>query len=472
VNESLMRLRKFASDMRSSDHSTSTAEGRSKERYRRALLTTLASGLARAISIVTGLISVPLTLHYLGIERYGLWMTISAVIAALGFSDLGISNGLMNGIAQAHGRNDRLLARQYVSSAFFFLVAVALALGACFAVSYPWVPWGALFRVQSAQAISEAGPAVAAFVICFLLNIPAGLASRVQAGYQEGFIANLWAAFGSALCLVFLLLAIHIHGSLALLVLAMAGAPILALLANGVIQFGIQRPWLLPSWRYVNSGVSKSLLRLGFLFFSLQLASAIGYSSDTVVLTRMLGAEAVSQYSIPFRLFSLIAIVVSFLITPLWPAYAEALEKGDHHWIRRTLYRSLILTATVSAVMSGALVLFGAKIISLWVGPNIRPSTLLLVGLGLWGVVSAVSSTVSVFLNGISVVRFQIYLAAVGSVTNIVASVYLTRRIGIPGVVFGSIFSQCFIGFIPYYLYVRRYFKKQSLASASTVVRN
>jgi O-antigen/teichoic acid export membrane protein len=168
----------------------------------------------------------------------------------------------------------------------------------------------------------------------------------------------------------------------------------------------------------------------------------------------------VPQYAVPFRLFSIVTVVTSFLITPLWPAYGEALERGDHLWIRRTLYRSLILTTGAAVVMSGALVLLGPRIINVWVGSSIQPSLMLLVGLGIWGVVSAVSSTVSVFLNGLSVVRFQIYLVLAGAVTNILASVYLTRRIGIPGVVYGSILSQLFIGFIPYYLYVRQYLKR------------
>jgi len=280
-------------------------------------------------------------------------------------------------------------------------------------------------------------------------------------GFQEGFIANLWASLGSILALLSLLLVIHFRGSLALLVLAMAGAPILALMLNGAAEFGVYHRWLIPSWRYVNLKVSKRLLRLGLLFFFLQIASAIGYSSDNIVLARILGVEAVSQYAVPYRLFTLVTIVTSFLITPLWPAYGEALEKGDHLWIRRTLYRSLILSTGAALVMSVVLVLLGTRIIHVWVGSSIQPSLMLLVGLGIWGVVSAVSSTVSVFLNGLSVVRFQIYLVLVGAVTNILASVYLTRRIGIPGVVYGSILSQLLIGFIPYYLYVRQYLKRE-----------
>jgi len=55
----------------------------------------------------------------------GLWMTISAIIAFLAFSDLGINKSLMNGIDEVYGRIYGILAKQYVSSAFLILTAVA-----------------------------------------------------------------------------------------------------------------------------------------------------------------------------------------------------------------------------------------------------------------------------------------------------------------------------------------------------------
>ena len=63
---------------------------RAHERHRRIVLSALASAGARAISIAAALISVPLTLHYLGAERYGMWMIMSSFVAILGFADLGI----------------------------------------------------------------------------------------------------------------------------------------------------------------------------------------------------------------------------------------------------------------------------------------------------------------------------------------------------------------------------------------------
>ena len=54
---SIIRLRPYA---------TATPEGRASERHRRVALSALASALAKIISVSTALISVPLTLHYLG----------------------------------------------------------------------------------------------------------------------------------------------------------------------------------------------------------------------------------------------------------------------------------------------------------------------------------------------------------------------------------------------------------------------
>ena len=94
--QSLFRLRPFE---------TSTEGGRSKERFRRAALTTMASAIAKAIALLTGLISVPLTFRYLGAEQYGIWMVLVSLIAAMGFADLGIGNGLMNAVSEAYGKD-------------------------------------------------------------------------------------------------------------------------------------------------------------------------------------------------------------------------------------------------------------------------------------------------------------------------------------------------------------------------------
>jgi hypothetical protein len=44
-----------------------------RERYRRAGMTASTSYIAKGLTLLMGFVSVPLTVHYLGAERYGVW---------------------------------------------------------------------------------------------------------------------------------------------------------------------------------------------------------------------------------------------------------------------------------------------------------------------------------------------------------------------------------------------------------------
>ena len=77
-----------------------------KERLRRALLTSTSAVIARVISMAGPLITVPLALRYLGHERYGLWMTVTAMVGMFTFADLGLGNGLMTEVSQAEGKGE------------------------------------------------------------------------------------------------------------------------------------------------------------------------------------------------------------------------------------------------------------------------------------------------------------------------------------------------------------------------------
>src|SRR5439155_16672913 len=107
---------------------TASQTGRSHERHRRVAWTALTSAMAQAMSLVTLLITAPLSLDYLGVERYGLLITITSFAALFNFADLGIGNGLINAVSSAHGRDDPQEVAVAVSSAFFVLCAVALIL--------------------------------------------------------------------------------------------------------------------------------------------------------------------------------------------------------------------------------------------------------------------------------------------------------------------------------------------------------
>lgn len=432
----------------------STAEGRANERYRRIVLTALAAGAARGINIITSLITVPLTLNYLGVERYGLWMTVSSFTILLSFADLGLGNGLLNSISDANGRGNRESALHYVSSAFVMLCTVACILGFILMTIYPFVNWGKIFNVKSSIAISESAPTLLVFIVCFLLNLPLSIIQRVQLGYQQGYANGLWQAGGSFATLIVILVVIYLQGGLPWLVLAFVGTPVLVLGIQGIAVFGYEYPWLFPSWKHVSRSTVYSLFRLGILFFILQAAVALAYATDNIILTQLLGPEAVAQYAVAARLYSIPASILVMLFMPLWPAYGEAVVRGDTAWVKRTLLRSLALVLLVAGVPCIALVIWGQNIIKVWAGSTVTPSANLLVALAAWTVISALGNAVAMFLNGANIIKFQVVCASLMAVTAVLIKTFLTPRLGISGVVWGTLIAYIPLVAIPMCIYI------------------
>src|SRR6267142_4411311 len=101
-----------------------------RERYRRAGMTASTSYIAKALTLLMGFVSVPLTVDYLGPERYGVWLTISSLLLWVALTDFGLAgNALVNVLSEAGGNDDRAAARQYTASAFWALVSIALVIG-------------------------------------------------------------------------------------------------------------------------------------------------------------------------------------------------------------------------------------------------------------------------------------------------------------------------------------------------------
>jgi O-antigen/teichoic acid export membrane protein len=434
---------------------TSTEEGRSRERYRRAALTSFTSLLARCVTVVTGLITVRLTVRYLGTERYGLWMTITSVVAMMAFADLGIGNGLLSSISDAHGRDDRDSVRKYVSSAFFVLLGIATVLIGLFAAVYPLVPWPRVFNVSSLTAAREAGPAVLVFLVCFALNMPLDVVQRVQTGHQEGFETNLWNAGGSLMGLACLLVAMHLNAGLPVLLLSLSGGGLLGILGNWAHQFGWVRPWLLPRWSFWDASAARKILGIGTMFFVLQACGLFTVTADNIIITQLLGPEAVTQYAVPMRLFLLLISVTMMFVTPLWPAYGEALARGDVRWVRSTLFHSVCYSLLAFGPVAVGLATFGKLIVHTWVGGQIQPSYPLLFGMAVWTILAVFGNTTSMFFAGTNTLKFQVVVSVVMAIANLVLKIILAKLYGLSGVAWAPVLSGLPAAAL-YLIYLRR----------------
>ena len=451
---SLIRLRPFE---------TTTEGGRSKERLRRAALTTMAAGIAKAVGLLASLISVPLTYRYLGPERYGIWMVLISIIAAMSFADLGIGNGLMNAISEAYGKDDRRLAREHVTSALALMLCIAAFLTVAGAAGYPFLPWVRLLNVKSQAVAVEGARAFLVLYGSFVVNIPLGVITGAQRGLQKGYTSQIVGACGSILSLGAMVLVISLHASLVWLVFASVFAGIVATLINGWLLFH-EYPWLLPSWNAYRPRSANKIFKLGMMFFVLQCALALAFTSDNIVIAQILGAAAVAVYAVPQKLFSFVSTVVSTAINPLWPAYGEAIARGDLAWVRRVFFGSLWLVLGITVPICTILALAGPWILRVAVGRSFHAPMALLVVLAAWAVVNAVSVVISMLLNGAGVLKQQTVVAVTGGVSNLALSIFLTRRMGVMGVCLGSIVTQLLIAFPAYSILIPRLFARVARA--------
>jgi O-antigen/teichoic acid export membrane protein len=257
-----------------------------------------------------------------------------------------------------------------------------------------------------------------------------------------------------------------LHGSLAWLVFASTMGSVTSTAFNGWLLFH-EHPWLLPARHaYCRSAASK-ILKLGLMFFVLQCATTVGYTSDNIVIAQVMGAAAVAAYAVPQKLFSFVGMLVSMAITPLWPAYGEAIARGDVAWVRRVFFGSLWLTLAVSVPSCTLLALGGPWILRTFFGKSLHAPLSLLVVLALWGVAAAVSSPIAMLLNGAGVLKVQTIVAAVASATNLTLSILLTRRFGVIGVCSGSIITQVVIVFPVLFFVIRTMFRNMTVKKAS-----
>jgi O-antigen/teichoic acid export membrane protein len=140
------------------------------------------------------------------------------------------------------------------------------------------------------------------------------------------------------------------------------------------------------------------------------------------------------------RVFLVVPALAGFVLAPLWPAYGEAISRGDAGWVRQTLRRAVKAGLLLSASGAAMLALVARPFIDAWAG--FRPPYLLVVAAAIWVVVMTLSAVLAAFLNGARVIRAQIVLALAMMVVNLGLSIAFTHWVGVSGVVWGSIIAQ------------------------------
>lgn len=428
----------------------------SDPRFARVLHGSLSGLASRGFTLLINILTLPLTVRYLGRFQYGIWVTISTSVMMLAVLDLGVANTLTNFIAEAHAKEDRAQAKQSFATAFWVTVAIVLLLAPLSFALWRALNWGSLFHVEDPLLVEEVRRCVAIAGVFFLLSMPLTLANRVLGGYQEVHLANYFGMANSVLSLIAIIGTVWLHGSLVTLMAAYSGALLFGTLGLNLWLCFWQRPWLRPSPWNVSRGIIRKLFGQGFLFFIIQLTGLVVFNSDNLVITHYLGAAAVTPYSTAWKLTQYAALLQGVLMPSLWPALAEAYHQRNMSWINST-YRSLRkktqLAVGVVAVLMG---LLGQWVIRVWTGGAIVPNHRLLWLMAFFAFLMAVTTNQALLLAAVGRLRLEAVVAVLAAVSNFVLSIYLVQRIGAEGVILATILSFAIFMVVPQAWEVRR----------------
>jgi len=388
-------------------------------------------------------------------------------VTLLAFADCGLGFSLMNHVAYSVGRGMDDLVRRSISSTFFVLAGIGLVGCLIFAWAYPWIPWASIFRTRTLLESTEASRAVAVIVGGFLLTLPFTTVQRVQSAYQEGFKTQVWEIAGVAVSLAGLLFAIRLHASLPVLAVVFTSGPLLAMVVNWTVHFVLVRPEHLPVFRLVDAGLARRIGREGGYFLILQVAGIAVFSTDSFIVLHFYGPAAFGKYILVAKIFQVMPALVGVWLGALWPAYSDAIARGDHAWVRRTLMPSTVLASGACAVASCSVAILARPVIHIWTGTEVDPSARLLAGWVVYWVLVTGTNSIATYLNGSGFIKGQAILCTLHAGLSVLLKVILCKYWDISGAVWGTNLAYLLVILPAYVVIVPRLTRRQNQVATS-----
>jgi O-antigen/teichoic acid export membrane protein len=391
---------------------------------------------------------VPLTLNYIDVKRYGIWLTLSSIISWFGLFDIGLGNGLRNKFAEAIAKDQKELARTYVSTTYAVLLIIVGIIYLLFLIINPFLNWTKILNTP-AEMGDELSKLVIVVFSFFSISFVFKLLGTIFVAEQKPAINNSFDVIANLLSLIIIyILTKTTSGSLLYLGITLSSAPVIVLLIASLFFYIKDYKYFRPSFRYIDFKYFKSLANLGTKFFILQIACLIIFATDNMIITQILGPAEVTPYNITYKYFSIPIMVFAIIISPFWSAYTEAITKNDIPWIKNSIFK-LVKVWFMMILGVGIMLAIAKSFYRVWVGEQLQMQFILSAFMGLFAIISTWNNIFANFLNGVSKIKLQMYYGIIAMLINIPISVFFARNLnmGSAGVILGTCFSLLF-GFV------------------------
>ncbi len=410
------------------------------------------SFLIRIVNIGINLTLVPLAISYVSSLKYGIWVTISSIIIWFGLFDVGLTSGFRNKFAQALAQNKQQEAKTLVSTTYALLLFIFGSLAILFLVSSRFIRWSEVLNAPR-ELEQELRLVINTVFTLFCYQFIIKTINTVLNADQKPAYAYLINTIGSVTGFVSIIVVMQFsNDSLFLLSFCYSAGPVLTSTIFTFVLFRKRYHNYTPSFRFIDFKYTNSLLNLGLKFFIISISTVVLFNTNNFIISHLLGPEEVTPYHVTFRYFNVVNMMFGIIIAPFWSATTEAWVKGDYSWIRSVI-KKLQKIWLLSNVAIITMLLFSKTIIKLWVGDKIVIDFSLSVIIAIYFSLFTWQTIFINFLNGVSKIKLQLICVATAALVNIPLAIYLTKIIGITGIVLTQSILFLFIGLILYTQY-------------------
>lgn len=410
-------------------------DSRSKKMYKN----TVAMIGIRGVSMILTLISAPIMLHHVDRADYGVLLTLTSIVGWVGYMDVGLGNGLRNKLPEFLAKGDFHSAKKIVSSCYVTLAIYVALIIVIFLIVSPFVDWLGVLNSPTSDAGEIRGLTNVVF-IAFCIQFLFGLINSILFAYQMPAFQSLFTFVGQFVALIVLVIQVYVFDVTSVLQIGAINSiiPPLVLFWGSIGLFRTKLKEIAPSFKLFEFKSVGSILSLGLKFFVLQMITIVLFQANSIIIARVVSPEAVVEYNLAFKYVSLLTMIFTIVITPVWSATTDAYVRKDFEWINKTL--SFSRKVCIASVFIGVLMVLASKFVyGMWLGKgsiDINYSTTGLIFLYIsFEMLYKVYGTI---INGTGKVFAQIILTGIIAIIYIPLAIFWGNLCGLSGVLIAN----------------------------------
>lgn len=396
------------------------------------------SFISQAISIVVGLVYMPMMIDLLGQSEYGLYQLVQSVVNYLNLMNFGFSGAYIRFFSLAKARNDEEEIANLNGMFLRVFLLISLLCMAAGTVLY------ARIDILGTQLTAEDYVIAKKLLIIMVLNLAVSFPSSLFTVYMSAnerfvFYHSVNIAVNVLTPLMTLPLLWLGRGSVGVVSVTLL-LTVLRLAAN--LWFCVGRLGMRMNVRYFDRRIFSGLLGFTFFIFLSDMVDQLNTNVDKFLLGRIVGTVSVAVYSVGFNLCNYYKIV-SWVIPEMFIPEANrlAIEERDDRKLTALFTRIGRYNNYILMLVATGFFLVGRPFIRLWVHEGYEMSYYVGLILIIASYIPSVQTLGVNIQNAKNMHRMRSVVYFVVACVNVAASVFLIRRWGVVGTSLGTLFA-------------------------------